>query len=67
MKSPDRHSCEIRGMRLFLVIDFQIMKAREALILRSRTYLAPGKKAGDRTDFDFGIAKFPNTILKPLR
>jgi len=26
-------------MRLFLVIDFQIMKAREALILRSSTYL----------------------------
>jgi uncharacterized protein (UPF0210 family) len=35
--------------------------------LTARLIPAPGKKAGDRTDFDFGIAKFPNTILKPLR
>jgi uncharacterized protein len=35
--------------------------------LTARLIPAPGKKAGDRTDFDFGITKFPNTILKPLR
>jgi uncharacterized protein (UPF0210 family) len=35
--------------------------------LTARLIPAPGKKAGDRTDFDFGIAKFPNTIVKPLR
>ena len=35
--------------------------------LTARLIPAPGKKAGDQTDFDFGIAKFPNTILKPLR
>jgi uncharacterized protein (UPF0210 family) len=35
--------------------------------LTARLIPAPGKKAGDQTDFKFGIAKFPNTILKPLR
>ena len=35
--------------------------------LTARLIPAPGKKAGDKTDFDFGIAKFPNTMLKPLR
>ena len=35
--------------------------------LTARLIPAPGKKAGDQTDFDFGIAKFPNTILRPLR
>jgi uncharacterized protein len=35
--------------------------------LTARLIPAPGKKAGDRTDFDFGVAKFPNTTLKPLR
>ena len=35
--------------------------------LTARLIPAPGKKAGDQTDFDFGIAKFPNTTLKPLR
>ena len=35
--------------------------------LTARLIPAPGKKAGDQTDFNFGIAKFPNTILKPLR
>ncbi len=34
--------------------------------LTARLIPAPGKKAGDRTDFDFGVP-FPNTILKPLR
>src|SRR6267154_3690240 len=29
--------------------------------LTARLIPAPGKKAGDQTDFDFGIAKFPNT------
>ncbi len=35
--------------------------------LTARLIPAPGKKAGDRTDFDFGVAKFPNTTVKPLR
>ena len=35
--------------------------------LTARLIPAPGKKAGDRTDFDFAVAKFPNTIIKPLR
>jgi len=35
--------------------------------LTARLIPAPGKKAGERTDFDFGVAKFPNTTLKPLR
>jgi len=35
--------------------------------LTARLIPAPGKKAGDRTDFDFGVAKFPNTSIKPLR
>jgi hypothetical protein len=35
--------------------------------LTARLIPAPGKKPGDRTDFDFGVAKFPNTSIKPLR
>jgi uncharacterized protein (UPF0210 family) len=35
--------------------------------LTARLIPAPGKKAGDRTDFNFGILDFPNTTLKPLR
>ncbi len=35
--------------------------------LTARLIPAPGKKAGDRTDFDFGVAQFPNTTVKPLR
>lgn len=35
--------------------------------LTARLIPAPGKKAGDRTDFNFGVLEFPNTILKPLR
>jgi len=35
--------------------------------LTARLIPAPGKKAGDRTDFDFGVAKFPNPTLRPLR
>jgi uncharacterized protein (UPF0210 family) len=35
--------------------------------LTARLIPAPGKKAGDRTDFNFGVAKFPNTTVKPLR
>jgi len=35
--------------------------------LTARLIPAPGKKAGDRTDFDFGVARFPNTTVKPLR
>jgi len=35
--------------------------------LTARLIPAPGKKAGDRTNFDFGVAKFPNTSIKPLR
>lgn len=35
--------------------------------LTARLIPAPGKKAGDRTNFDFGVAKFPNTTVKPLR
>ena len=34
--------------------------------LAARLIPAPGKKAGDRTDFDFGIPGFPNVILQPL-
>jgi uncharacterized protein len=34
--------------------------------LTARLIPAPGKKAGERTDFNFGVAQFPNTILKPL-
>jgi len=35
--------------------------------LTARLIPAPGKKAGDRTDFDFGVARFPNTSVKPFR
>jgi hypothetical protein len=35
--------------------------------LTARLIPAPGKKTGDRTDFDFGVAKFPNATVKPLR
>jgi uncharacterized protein (UPF0210 family) len=35
--------------------------------LTARLIPAPGKKAGDRTDFNFGTLEFPNTTLKPLR
>lgn len=35
--------------------------------LTARLIPAPGKKAGDRTDFDFGVAKFPNVTLKPVQ
>jgi uncharacterized protein (UPF0210 family) len=35
--------------------------------LTARLIPAPGKKAGDRTDFDFGVAPFPNTTVRPLR
>jgi uncharacterized protein (UPF0210 family) len=35
--------------------------------LTARLIPAPGKKAGDRTDFNFGVLEFPNTTLKPLR
>ena len=35
--------------------------------LTARLIPAPGKKTGERTDFDFGVAKFPNTTLKPLQ
>jgi uncharacterized protein len=35
--------------------------------LTARLIPAPGKKAGDRTDFNFGTLEFPNTILNPLR
>ena len=35
--------------------------------LTARLIPAPGKKAGDRTDFNFGTPEFPNTTLKPLR
>ena len=34
--------------------------------LAARLIPAPGKKAGDKTDFDFGIPGFPNVILQPL-
>ena len=34
--------------------------------LTARLIPAPGKKAGERTDFDFGITGFPNVILQPL-
>jgi uncharacterized protein (UPF0210 family) len=34
--------------------------------LTARLIPAPGKKAWDRTDFDFGIPGFPNVILQPL-
>jgi uncharacterized protein len=35
--------------------------------LTARLIPAPGKKAGDRTDFNFGVLDFPNTTLKALR
>jgi uncharacterized protein (UPF0210 family) len=35
--------------------------------LTARPIPAPGKKAGDRTNFDFGVAQFPNAILRTLR
>lgn len=35
--------------------------------LTARLIPAPGKKAGDRTNFDFGVANFPNVILKSVR
>jgi uncharacterized protein len=35
--------------------------------LTARLIPAPGKKAGDRTDFDFGPAKFPNTTVRLVR
>jgi uncharacterized protein (UPF0210 family) len=35
--------------------------------LTARLIPAPGKKVGDRTDFDFGVGAFPNTTLRPLR
>jgi uncharacterized protein len=35
--------------------------------LTARLIPAPGKKAGDRTDFNFGVGEFPNTTLKVLR
>jgi uncharacterized protein (UPF0210 family) len=34
--------------------------------LAARLIPGPGKKAGDRTDFNFGIPGFPNVILQPL-
>jgi len=34
--------------------------------LTARLIPAPGKKAGEKTDFDFGISNFPNTILKAV-
>jgi uncharacterized protein len=35
--------------------------------LTARLIPAPGKKAGDRTDFNFGVPGFPNTTLQALR
>jgi len=35
--------------------------------LTARLIPAPGKKAGDRTDFNFGVPGFPNTTLQVLR
>lgn len=35
--------------------------------LTARLIPAPDKKAGDRTDFEFGVAKFPDTTLKALQ
>ncbi len=34
--------------------------------LAARLIPVPGKKAGDRTDYDFGLPNAPNTTLKPL-
>jgi len=34
--------------------------------LTARLIPAPGKRAGDRTDFNFGVAQFPNTTLRTL-
>ncbi|PYX01615.1 MAG: DUF711 domain-containing protein [Acidobacteria bacterium] len=34
--------------------------------LTARLIPAPGKRAGDRTDFSFGVAQFPNTTLRTL-
>jgi uncharacterized protein len=35
--------------------------------LTARLIPAPGKKPGERTDFNFGVAGFPNTTLQALR
>jgi len=35
--------------------------------LTARLIPAPGKKAGERTDFNFGVPGFPNTTLQALR
>src|SRR3984893_9716581 len=35
--------------------------------LTARLIPAPGRKAGDRTDFNLGTLEFPNATLKPLR
>jgi len=34
--------------------------------LTARLIPAPGKKAGDKTDFNFGYPGFPNLVLKPV-
>jgi uncharacterized protein len=34
--------------------------------LTARLIPAPGKRAGDHTNFDFGVAQFPNTLLRQL-
>jgi uncharacterized protein len=34
--------------------------------LAARLIPAPGKKAGDKTNFNFGIPGFPNVILQPM-
>jgi len=34
--------------------------------LTARLIPAPGKKPGDRTDFNFGVADFPNTTVQPV-
>jgi uncharacterized protein len=35
--------------------------------LTARLIPAPGKKRGERTDFNFGMSGFPNATLQPLR
>lgn len=35
--------------------------------LTARLVPAPGKKAGEKTDFDFGVGAFPNTTLRPVK
>jgi len=35
--------------------------------LTARLIPAPGKKPGERTDFNFGVGRFPNTTLQALR